>query len=314
MAAAGAVLVIKLGGLGDFVQGLGPCAAIRRHHAGAKVTLLTTAPFVDLARASRYFDAVWSQGRPPAHRPLAWLRLRRALRGGAFGRVYDLQTSARSSFYRRLLRPGPDSEWSGIARGCSLPHANPGRDAMHTLERQAEQLGVAGIDAVPAPDLSWARAEVGRFGLAPRYALLAPGGAAHRPAKRWPAAGYGEIAAWLAVAGIEPVLLGTPAEAALHQAVRALCPGARSLAGETGHLDIAVLARHAVAALGNDSGPMHLCAVAGCPSVVLFSAESDPALCAPRGPGVRILRRPDLAALEVDSVRQALAPALAGAP
>ena len=33
------ILVIKLGALGDFVQALGPFAAIRRHHAGDRITL-----------------------------------------------------------------------------------------------------------------------------------------------------------------------------------------------------------------------------------------------------------------------------------
>ena len=50
------ILVIKLGALGDFVLALGPCAAIRRHHQNAHITLLTTTPFVDLASASGYFN------------------------------------------------------------------------------------------------------------------------------------------------------------------------------------------------------------------------------------------------------------------
>ena len=53
------ILVIKLAALGDFVQALGPCAAIRQHHKDARITLLTTAPFEDLARQSGYFDEVW---------------------------------------------------------------------------------------------------------------------------------------------------------------------------------------------------------------------------------------------------------------
>jgi hypothetical protein len=34
----------------------------------------------------------------------------------------------------------------------------------------------------------------------------------------------------------------------------------------------------------------------------LFSSDSDPALCAPRGPDVRVLRRPDLSSLETGTV------------
>ena len=46
------ILIIKLGALGDFIQALGPFAAIRRHHADAHITLLTTDPFAAFAAAS----------------------------------------------------------------------------------------------------------------------------------------------------------------------------------------------------------------------------------------------------------------------
>ena len=45
------ILVIRLGALGDFAQSFAPFAAIRDHHRNDSVTLLTTAPFVELARA-----------------------------------------------------------------------------------------------------------------------------------------------------------------------------------------------------------------------------------------------------------------------
>jgi len=301
------ILVIKLGALGDFAQALGPFAAIRRHHAdtaGAHVTLLTTGPYADLAAATGYFDAVWIDERPGALAPGKWLTLRRRLRRGGFRRVYDLQTSARSSSYRRLFWPGPYPEWSGIAPGCSHPHANPRRDLMHTLDRQAEQLRMAGIDDVPAPDLSRIAADTGRFGLGRPYALLVAGGAAHRPGKRWPGERYGALAGWFAGHGIEPVLLGSAAEAGIVSQVQGACAGARSLAGETDLADIVALARGAVCAVGNDTGPMHLIAIAGCPCVVLYSRESDPALCAPRGGRVTILRRERLADLPVEEVAE----------
>ena len=37
----------------------------------------------------------------------------------------------------------------GIVWGCSHPHNNRQRDNMHTIDRQAEQLAIAGIDCVP---------------------------------------------------------------------------------------------------------------------------------------------------------------------
>jgi len=89
------ILVIKLGALGDFVQGFGPFAAIRAHHPTAHITLLTTRPFAGLAEASPWFDAVWHDGRPPWLDLRAVARLAGRLRAGRFERVYDLQTSPR---------------------------------------------------------------------------------------------------------------------------------------------------------------------------------------------------------------------------
>ena len=304
---AESILVIKLGALGDFVQALGPFAAIRRHHAGARLVLLTTQPYAGFAESLGLFDEVWVDSRPRALRFGDWLALRRRLRGGHFRRVYDLQTSDRSSFYFRLFWPGPMPEWSGIAKGCSHPHANPRRDFMHTLERQAEQLAAAGIPAVPLPDLSGIRAPVGRFELEDDYALLVPGGAPHRPAKRWPLRCYADLANRLAERGIEPVLLGGPAEADDLEAIEALAPKAVNLAGLTSFQDLVALAHSARLAVGNDTGPMHLIALAGCRSVVLYSADSDPALCGQRGPAVTILRKDSLTDLTADEVAAALA-------
>jgi ADP-heptose:LPS heptosyltransferase len=302
----GRILVIKLGALGDIVQALGPFAAIRRHHADAEITLLTTAPFAGLLARSPYVDRVWTDPRAPWWRLDALLALRRKLNSGRFARIYDLQTSARSSRYFRLLaRPRP--EWSGIAAGCSHPDSDPRRDRLHTLERQAGQLRAAGISTVPPPDLSWVAADATRFALPARTALLVPGGAAHRPAKRWPAARYAELARALTGRSITPVLLGAAAERDLTQAIAAAAPGTVDLVGRTGLEDLVGLGRGAALAVGNDTGPMHLLAVAGTPATVLFSADSDPALCAPRGPRVAILRVPALANLTVAQVLGQLA-------
>ncbi|MBI3516503.1 MAG: glycosyltransferase family 9 protein, partial [Proteobacteria bacterium] len=193
-------------------------AAIRRHHADAEIALLTTAPFVEFLRRSPYVDRVLIDPRAPWRRVAAILALRRQLVDGQFDRIYDLQTSKRSARYFHLL-PSPRPEWSGIAAGCSHPDADPDRDRRHTLERQAGQLRAAGIAEVPPPDLSWVAADAGRFDLPPAYALLVPGGAPHRPEKRWPAAAYAAVARTLVARRLTPVLLGVPEERALTRTI-----------------------------------------------------------------------------------------------
>lgn len=301
------VLVIRLGALGDFVLSLGPMAAIRRHHPNARITLLTTPPFASLGRACPYCDEVMIDERAPWWKPWRALALARRLRRGRFQRVYDLQTSGRTARYWRAMgRP----EWSGHAAGASHAHLGADRDTMHTVERQKAQLRLAGIDSIPAADLSWIKADVRRFGVREPYVLFVPGGSAHRPKKRWPAEKFTTLARTFVRLGIEPVLIGGPAEAEAMAEIARHVPEGVDLCGKTNFEEIAVLARGAIGAVGNDTGPMHLIAAAGAPSLVLFSSESDPDLCAPRpgahGGKVAVLRKPDLAALSVSEVQSAL--------
>jgi ADP-heptose:LPS heptosyltransferase len=302
------ILVIRLSALGDFVLSMGPFKAIRAHHPDARITLLTTAPYVRLGEASGYFDEVWVDRRPSIWRTWAWVVLARRLRRGQFGRVYDLQTSDRTNLYFRLFaRPKP--EWSGTARGCSHPDTNPERRRIHTIERQIAQLAAAGISNVPGTDLSWIETDVSRFGLTGRFALLVPGGAPHRPEKRWPAAGYAAVASWLDEHGFRPVLIGTAAERAILAEIEGASPRALNLCGQTSLEEIVALARNAAVATGNDTGPMHLIAAAGCPCVSLFSDASNPVRTAPRGPSsVAVLQNPSLAELSSDTVIAALQP------
>jgi len=306
----GRILVIRLGALGDFVLSSGPFRAIREHHADAHITLLTTAPYESLARAGGWFDDIWLDTKPRWWQIAAVRELSRHLKAGAFDRVYDLQTSDRSCGYYRLFgRPRP--EWSGIARGCSHPQANPRRDAMHTVERQADQLRMAGIPEVPPPDISMIRADVDCFNLPPSYALVVPGSAPHRPEKRWPADRYAELCERLRGLGLTAVVIGGPAEKDIAARLTQSARGVVDLTGCTSFEQIAALAGGSQVAVGNDTGPMHLAATAGCPSVVLFSHASDPVLTAPRGPSVSILQRHDLADLRVDEVAHIARRALA---
>lgn len=312
MAAAAKILVIKLGALGDVVQATGAMQAIRAFHRDAEIIVLTTRPFADLLRQAPYFDAVWVDERPGWLDPLGLVRLARRLRDAGFDRVYDLSTRQRSALYFRLMRRpwwsqrGP--EWSGIVRGASHRQPNtPERRRMHTLDREADQLRWAGIPGpIPPPDLSWAATDISHFGLPADYVLLIPGGAPHRPEKRWPLGNFIALAKRIAAAGLTPVVIGGPGERDLGQVIAAAAPAARDLTGKTQFGDIVALGGGARRAIGNDTGPIHLAVVGGAPATVLYSAASDPSLTAPRGADVVILRVDDLADLSVDAVAATL--------
>ena len=297
------ILVIKLSALGDFVQALGPAEAIRRHHAADEITLLTTAAFAKLAQQSGLFDKVVIDGRPKFFDIAGWIALRRVLRGGGFGRVYDLQTSDRSNLYAWLFLPGHLPEWSGIAWRCSHPHANLGRYPQHTIDKQAEQLLMAGIYPTPLPSCPVSSRPL-PAGLEQRaYFLMIPGSSPRHPAKRWPARKYGELAQRLFEAtGVLPVVIGAHGEEPLAAEIRAACRAAIDLVGCTELTSLVDLAGAAVFTVGNDTGATHIAAASGHPVIVLFSAASEPSRCAPRGNRVDVLTGADLDDLEVDRV------------
>ncbi|RYF94095.1 MAG: ADP-heptose--LPS heptosyltransferase [Caulobacteraceae bacterium] len=283
--------------------------AIRDHHPAARITLLTTPPFEAMARATGWFDEVWTDGRPSWGNLAAVARLIGRIRKGRFSRVYDLQTQGRTVRYFQLLWPGRPP-WSGNAPGAAFAYGGPERDRLHVQDSQREQLRRAGIEAVGPPDIGWL---TGKGTLSPPepFALLVPGGAPHRPAKRWPAARYGDLARALAEQGITPLVLGHgPEEAAIAAAIQGIEPRAQVLVGQTSFGDIADLARRAALVVGNDTGPAHIAIAAGAPGVVLFSAESNPSLSAPRpiriDQPVEILRRDDLADLDLAAVLDAV--------
>jgi ADP-heptose:LPS heptosyltransferase len=295
------ILVIRLSAFGDFIQALGAFAAIRRRHAADRITLLTTCPLAGFATELGYFDKVLVDERPGPLALAGWLRLRRRLRQGRFDCVYDLQTSQRSAAYAWLLRPHLP-QWSGIAWGCSHPHANRGRDGQHTIDKQAEQLLMAGIYPTPLPALPPLHRELPEGLDARDFVLLVPGSSPQHPEKRWPVERFTALAQALDQTGYIPVVVGTAPEAPLATTIRHLCPAVVDLVGRTDLGLLGALAQRAALTVGNDSGVCHLAAAAECPVIVLFAGGTDPERCAPRGRLVRILAEPDLAALAADTV------------
>lgn len=295
------ILVMRLGALGDVVVALGPLEAIRQAHPDAHLTVLTRPPYRPLFEASGMADEVMTDPTPRPWQAGAVLRFRKELRARRFDRIVDLQASDRSRAYRALLWPGKHVQV--VARRSHLPPE--GASARHAFDRHAQLLRSAGIAEVRQPDLSWLAGDLAELDLPPRFVLLVPGSAPHRPEKRWPSSAYGDLARGYEAEGVVPLVLGTAEEAELAHGILARCASARDLTGRTDFGQIASLGREAVAAIGNDTGPMHILAAVGCPSLVLFSCASDPAASLPLGPSVSFMQASRLRDLPAAAVAAA---------
>ena len=302
------ILVIKLSAIGDFWICTEAFAAIRAHHADAEITLLTTRPLAELAKASPWFDEVWIDERPKFWQLNKWWALRQRLRSKKFMRVYDLQTSDRSGTYFKLFWPDMPPEWSGNVAGASHRFFGPARDLLHAKESRRQQLTIAGITEFVPVDYRWLNGELPE--LPPRIGLIVAGSAPTRLEKRWPIENYVSICRRLIVAGFRPVLLGTAADAEVNKAIKKDCEDAIDLTGQTNFGQIAALARMSHIAVGNDTGPMHLIAQLGCPTLTLFSGASNPELCRPVGRMTAILQQPNLANLQITPVWETIKKAI----
>ncbi|MGB1008021.1 MAG: glycosyltransferase family 9 protein, partial [Thalassobaculaceae bacterium] len=249
------ILVIKLGALGDLVYAMGPMRAIRRHHPDAQITALTRPAYHDFLVRSGLFDQVWCDPAPRLWQAGAVLAWRRRLRAAAFDRVYDLQTSDRSALYFHLMGPGAKPWWSGVVAGASHRQSDARANDRHTVERQRDQLALAGIDDVPLVDLTDMAGDIAGFDLPDRFALLAPGSSPGSDDKRWPVAAYADLARRLTAHAVTPVVIGGPDERALAARVLADLPAGRDLTGQTTLADLPGLAARAQYAVGNDTGP-----------------------------------------------------------
>ena len=143
----------------------------------------------------------------------------------------------------------------------------------------------------PAPtDLEEAAAILEVHGLTrgEPFAVIHPGAGAD--IKLWNARRFGEIARFLAATyGLKIVLTGSAAEKSLLDQVKTAAElPVVSLAGNLRIPQLAAVMKLAYLAVGVDSGPMHLAAAVGTPTVHLFG-PSDPALFGPRGEAGRHL-------------------------
>lgn len=300
-AAAERVLVIKLSALGDFVLALGAMRVVREVHRSARITLLTTPPFEKFAQKCPYVDIVETDGRPKSVG--ATRDLLKRIQREKYDIVYDFHTSGRTAnYFKALNMPGRKPPlWSGHAEKCALPHKNPNRGAMHTIDRLGEQLTDAGIGPeggypaghAPMPDLSWVRPSHGTpprltpafFNLYDPFALIIPGASAHREAKIWPNENFAKIATLIADAGLKPVVIGGISEGPIAAAIQKIEPRTVNLVTRTDLTQIVALAEDAQFVVGNDTGPMHMSTLAGAPGVALFAtSESNIEHASPRGP------------------------------
>ncbi|MBL8113198.1 MAG: lipopolysaccharide heptosyltransferase I [Acidobacteria bacterium] len=331
------ILLVRLSSFGDVLFTLPTARALKEAHPGAELGWAIEAPLAGLVQGSRWVDAVFpATTRAWRKSPFSrgtWKEIR-TLRESLDAFAPDLVVDAQGLFKSALVTwLAPSGRKVGFGYRAATEavnalvtdeHVTPPRDAVHSVDRALALAGhVAGpgpwsrvpdvSHAVDAPDETVDAFLEGLAG-AP-FALLQP--FSSLAAKEWPPGNLLAAARLLEENGLRPVLRFGPGERERAEALVARGGGSLLLAPPAGAAATARLAARATLFVGADTGPTHLAAAAGTPTVALFG-PTDPARFGPVGRRVAVLRAPPpynpgsapLAALTADEIFEAARPLL----
>jgi heptosyltransferase II len=155
---------------------------------------------------------------------------------------------------------------------------------MPGVHRATQYMKLVGADGVPTPriDVPAAVRKTGQVG-------VFPGGNA--ASRRWEPDRFAELVRRLTKAGRTVVVFGGPAETELTAKVAG--GAAIDLGGQTDLAQLATGIASCDVLVTNDTGPLHLAAAVGTPTVSMWGA-GDPSITGPLGTGNRVLRHPEL--------------------
>jgi heptosyltransferase-1 len=279
------ILIVRLGALGDIVHAVPAAAALRHAFPDARIDWLVEArhrAMVDLV--SGIDRAVVLERASIA----AWIDVARRMREVRYDVAIDFQglmksaVLARASGARRVIGL---SIWHLREKGARPFYSETYRHTLaepadHIVRRNLALLRSVGVNDltirfpladIRSPALDEIHAALG--GEHP-FALINPGAA--WPNKRWPPERFGDVAAFLRdIRGLPSFVLWGPGEEGLAGAVVETSNGAARAAPPTRLADLVALSRAASLMVSGDTGPLHIAAAVGTPTVSLFG-PTDP--------------------------------------
>ncbi len=186
------ILIIKHGSLGDIAQASGAIQDIFENHKNDQLFLLTTKPYFDLFKKNPHIHEVILDKRLPRYNLFYLYFLMKELKKHNFSKVFDLQNSSRTNFYKNILFPKADKiVWSSSITTLPSDKSKDEFDKISVLERFDYQLKESGLNTSNTlkPDFSWAATDIGEIKNSynlDKYILLFPFCSPHLTLKKWP--------------------------------------------------------------------------------------------------------------------------------
>jgi len=273
------ILIIKHGSLGDIAQASGAIQDISDNHKEEKIYLLTTLPYFNLFKKNPNLTDVILDKRLSRFNLIYLYSLMRKIKKFNFSKVYDLQNSSRTAFYKKILFPNSKLDiWSSSETTLPKDKTKKEFDEKPVLVRFDHQLKFSGLSTkfTMKPDFSWSCSNIGeikkKFNL-DKYIILFPFCSPHLESKKWPY--YNDLIKIIQekYKNIYKIVVAPgPNEINEAKELKALC-----ILNNEQALDISQLSsliKDSSFVIANDTGPAHMSAHLNVRGLTLFGSHT----------------------------------------
>ena len=301
------ILIIKHGSLGDIAQACGAIQDISESHKGDQIHLLTTKPYFDLFKKNPHISNVILDKRLSRLNLIYLYSLMKNIKKYNFSKVYDLQNSSRTAFYKRILFPNASKDiWSSTETTLPEGTTKDSFDKDSVLSRFDHQLKSSGINTnhTLSPDFSWSSSDISQiknYYQLEKYIVLFPFCSPHLTSKKWPY--YNELINMINEKlenKFKVVIAPGPGEIKEASTINALCVLDNGKALDISQL--AALIKDSLFVVANDTGPAHMTAHLGSKGIALFGSHTTPFKVSIERENFKAIQAPDLSKLSSEQV------------
>ncbi len=301
------ILIIKHGSLGDIAQACGAIQDISESHNNDQIYLLTTKPYFDLFKKNPYLTDVILDKRLARYNLIYLYFLMRKIKKLKIYKVYDLQNSSRTSFYKKILFPSSNfNTWSSSETTLPKNKTKEEFDKKSVLERFDHQLQTSEINTkhTMLPDFSWSCTDISKIKSEyklEKYIVLFPFCSPHLAQKKWPY--YNELIEKIKNKYNDQykiVVAPGPDEINDSKDINALC-----ILDNGKALDISQLSsliKDSEFVIANDTGPAHMAAHLGAKGLTLFGSHTTAYKVSIERENFKAIQVNDLVKLSTDKV------------
>ena len=305
------ILIIKHGSLGDIAQACGAIQDISENHKDDVVHILTTKPYFELFKKNPYISNVILDKRLSRLNLIYLYSLMKNIKKYKFSKVYDLQNSSRTLFYKRILFPNAAKDiWSSTETTLPTGTTKQDFDKDSVLERFDHQLKSSGLNTVNTmkPDFKWSSSDISQiksYYELDKYIILFPFCSPHLTSKKWPY--YNELINLINEKlnnTYKVVLSPGPNEIKEASNINALAILDNGRALDISQLSSLIKGSSFVVA--NDTGPAHMTSHLGSKGLALFGAHTTAYKVSIERENFRAIQVSDLSKLSAEKVFERL--------